>query len=170
MSAAPKQWPFPDARHVPGVTPRPETSPAFDAAREAPAYTVDRTWRENQTYLYGVDLYNAGFFWEAHEVWEPVWMRAGGNSRERLAVQGLIQLSNACLKLVMQRPEAARRLLDISRDKLLEASQSGETIMGVDLPDLSTGIHTFRTKIDDGTDMSDTILTERPALTLINPD
>ncbi|MEM7212855.1 MAG: DUF309 domain-containing protein, partial [Pseudomonadota bacterium] len=103
------------------------------------------------------------------EVWEPVWMRAGGNSRERLAVQGLIQLSNACLKLVMQRPGAARRLLDISREKLLEAAQRGEPVMGVDLSDLSAGIHAFRVRIKGGTDTPNTLLTERPPLALINP-
>ncbi len=28
------------------------------------------------TYLYGIDLFNAQFYWEAHEVWESLWLVA----------------------------------------------------------------------------------------------
>ena len=141
------RWPLPELPHIPGKTVRPVTSPAFDAASAAPIYTVDRMWPENETFLYGLDLYAAGFFWEAHEVWEPVWMRSPGNSRERLVVQGLIQLSNACLKILMGRPDAAAKLLDIAHQKVLEASYGGTTMMGIRLPDLISSIHAFNARL-----------------------
>ena len=133
-------WPYPSNAHVPGRTPRPLESPAFDAAAAAPVYTVDRMWSQNTTYLYGIDLYNSGYFWEAHEVWEPVWMRSAGNSRERIVVQGLIQLSNACLKLLMERPEAAARLLVIAREKIIDAARPAPVMMGLELDPLSVQI------------------------------
>ena len=107
-------WPLPDEAYIPGQTPRPETSPAFDAAAAAPTPTDDTFWAANHTYLYGIALYDACFFWEAHEVWEPVWMNAKPNSPERALMQGLIQLANACLKLRMGRDRAAHRLIDMA--------------------------------------------------------
>ncbi len=41
----------------------------------------------------GVDHFNAGRFWEAHESWEVLWMKAEGEERQFL--QGLIQLTAA---------------------------------------------------------------------------
>jgi predicted metal-dependent hydrolase len=43
--------------------------------------------------LEGIEHFNAGRFWEAHESWEQLWMRATGEEREFL--QGLIQLAAA---------------------------------------------------------------------------
>ena len=41
----------------------------------------------------GVRLFNAGKFFESHEVWESLWHEVGGKERELL--QGLIQLAAA---------------------------------------------------------------------------
>ena len=41
----------------------------------------------------GVEHFNAGRFWEAHESWEELWMVAEGEERQFL--QGLIQLTAA---------------------------------------------------------------------------
>ena len=46
-------------------------------------------------FRFGIDLFNAGFFWEAHEVWEPVWMALPPNSRERIALKALTQAANS---------------------------------------------------------------------------
>ena len=165
-----RDWPFPDRPHIPGKTPRPTESPAFDAAQAAPIYTLDRQWRENAAYLYGIDLYNAGYFWEAHEVWEAVWARAAGNSRERLLVQGLIQLSNACLKIAMDRCEAARRLLEIAQEKLAEAAHGGPTVMGVEISVLSGGISAFDYVLACDCEDADPVLRQRPTLTVIRQD
>ena len=65
-----------------------------------------------QAFRYGVDLFNHGFFWEAHEVWEAVWLAAPPNSGRRQGVRALIQMANALLKRHMQKPRACRRLAD----------------------------------------------------------
>ena len=136
-----RDWHLPTEAHVPGLTPRPRASPAFDAAAAAPAVTNPARWRENAAHLYGLRLYDAGFFWEAHEVLEPVWAGAAPNSRARALVQGLIQLANACLKLRMERPRAAERLAHIAADHLAGAG-SGE-VMGIDAAALAAACLDF---------------------------
>lgn len=44
-------------------------------------------------YREGVDLFNRGEFWHAHEAWETRWLRSSG--RARLFIQGLIQVAAA---------------------------------------------------------------------------
>jgi predicted metal-dependent hydrolase len=46
----------------------------------------------------GIDLFNSGKFWHAHEAWELVWQRH--HEDERLFLQGLIQLAAAYHLLV----------------------------------------------------------------------
>ncbi|WDI41242.1 DUF309 domain-containing protein [Bremerella sp. P1] len=73
--------PFPPYAYVPGLFPRPET-----------AFGGDTT---GQSFRYGVDLFNHGFYWEAHEAWESAWnvyARAGEPAK---LLKGLIHLT-AC--------------------------------------------------------------------------
>lgn len=43
----------------------------------------------------GIDLFNAGKFFECHEAWEEVWKRSDGS--EKLFYQGIIQAAVAIL-------------------------------------------------------------------------
>jgi len=62
----------------------------------------------------GVALIRLGYFWEAHEVLEAVWMHTAQGSAERALVQGVIQIANAWLKLRMAKPKAAFRILEMA--------------------------------------------------------
>ncbi len=44
-------------------------------------------------YREGIDLFNRGEFWHAHEAWETRWLRSSG--RPRQFIQGLIQVAAA---------------------------------------------------------------------------
>jgi predicted metal-dependent hydrolase len=57
---------------------------------------------------FGADLFNAGCYWEAHEVWEPLWLAATGAERE--ALRGLIQAAAALLRHDMAMTAAAASL------------------------------------------------------------
>lgn len=81
-----------------------------------------------QAWLAGWELLDAGCFWEAHEVWEAVWLALPQNSAERRFVQAAIQLANGLLKQKMGRPRAALRLGELSRSGLV--GLHGE-VMGV---------------------------------------
>ncbi len=60
---------------------------------------------------YGIALNDAGYFWESQEVLEAVWAAAPQGGRERILLRACIQIANANLKLRMQKPHAASRLL-----------------------------------------------------------
>lgn len=58
----------------------------------------------------GASLFDAGAWFEAHEVWEDRWRQATDPS-ERLALQGLIQIAASYHKLIVMRsPQSAVRL------------------------------------------------------------
>jgi hypothetical protein len=127
-------WPLPREPHIPGKNPRPPEGEISRIARSAPRPTDPDTWRENEAFLAGLRLYACGYYWEAHEVWEPVWMNARPRSQERELTQGLIQLANAGLKLKMAQPPAARRLAAIAEGHFREAAfGAAKIVMGIDL-------------------------------------
>jgi Domain of unknown function (DUF309) len=69
---------------------------------------------------YGLALNDAGFFWEAHEILEAVWKVAPQRGRDRILLRACIQVANANLKLSLQRPRAAYRLLQEALSELDE--------------------------------------------------
>ena len=101
---------LPSHAHVPGSGSAPDLVPLAQAKQLTPAITQAAEWQENVPYLYGHDLLQAGYYWEAHEVWEAVWLATPANGPERLLLQALIQKANARLKSAMQRENAAIRL------------------------------------------------------------
>ena len=101
---------LPAQAHVPATGSEPDLVPLELAKQFAPQVTLAAHWKENKTYLYGHDLMQAGYFWEAHEVWEAVWLLTRANSPERLLLQALIQSANSQLKRQMGRPSAAGKL------------------------------------------------------------
>lgn len=73
--------------------------------------------REFETELMrGAELFNAGRYFEAHEVWERIWL--GAPEPDRTIVQGLIQAAAALLHRERNNPRGAARLWDKARSKL----------------------------------------------------
>lgn len=94
---------MPASAYVPGRGSRPREDPA-------PAQPLDPPrWRMCRRYLHGIDLFEAGFYWEAHEAWEAVWNAQGRRGTEADFLRGLIKLAAAGVKLREQRCEGVRR-------------------------------------------------------------
>ena len=118
--------------YVPGQTPR-HAEGAFDAlcvtARPgmSPAALAD-----SAAFRAGLHYLDKGYFWEAHEVLEPVWLALPEGCAERHLVQALIQLANARLKALMGRPRAVARLGAIVAGHLraCRAAGGGAVVMG----------------------------------------
>lgn len=55
-------------------------------------------WQACDAYLHAISLFNAGFYWEAHEVWEGVWHGAGRRGDTADFLKGLIKLAAAMVK------------------------------------------------------------------------
>ncbi|MFC3613238.1 DUF309 domain-containing protein [Lutimaribacter marinistellae] len=119
----------------------------FDAIRDtAVSGMTEAELSESDAWLCGWEFFRAGFFWEAHELWEPVWMALPPNSAERSLARAAIQLANAELKVLMGRPAAALRLCDIA-DECLSRPLRVETLMGLPPQSLSDRIKALRGRI-----------------------
>ncbi|MEZ5932092.1 MAG: DUF309 domain-containing protein [Alphaproteobacteria bacterium] len=113
---------LPPAPHLPGRTPRPpegffEPLKIGLSATQSPAELASST-----AFRSGLEAFHAGYYWEAHELWEAVWMYLPPASAERQLLRGLIQLANAGLKRRMGRPAAALRILALADAALAEAT------------------------------------------------
>jgi len=93
--------PFPAYTHTPGVTPHPVKSPEGHSygKREPAVPPLDRVnWSQSAAYLYAVDLFNHGYYWEAHESWEGLWHATGRQGTVADFLKGLIKLAAAGVK------------------------------------------------------------------------
>ncbi len=130
---------FPAYAFLPGRDPHPTQDPrghsyAHAKPPSAPRLAPER-WRENEEYLWGCDLYNHGFLWEAHEAWEGVWQRVRDDRDQADLLQGLIQCAAACLKIPMGQPGGMERLAALGTARLERvARERAPTYMGLDLP------------------------------------
>jgi hypothetical protein len=90
----------------------------------------------------GIDLYNAGHYWNAHEAWEQVWL---DSERElRGFYQGLIQITAAFVHVTREEFPGAIRLLDAGIEKL---EKYPATFMDVQLGTLVTGAKAARSRL-----------------------
>jgi len=128
---------FPPYAFLPGRDPHPTRDPGGHAfGREEPGalHLAAERWRENEPYLFGVDLYNHGFLWEAHEAWESVWHPSKPDRQQALYLQGLIQCAAAWLKIPMGQPRGLERLAELAAQKLGQVARAARgRYMGLDL-------------------------------------
>lgn len=131
---------FPPYRYLPGLMPHPirdEEGHSYGQPEVNIQFTHPKNWRQNEEYLYGVDLYNYSYWWEAHEAWEAVWNTASSGSPYALFMQGLIQVAAALIKRHMRIPQGVQKLSSTGRDKLRYVLESKEfesgIYMGLDL-------------------------------------
>jgi uncharacterized protein len=81
----------------------------------------------------GLEYFEAGYYWECHEVLEAVWLQTPEWSAERDMAQAMIQLANARIKIRMQRLNAARRLCDMVLAHLARCPM-GLPVLGLERP------------------------------------
>lgn len=119
--------------YVPGRDPH-GARPSRDDAPIVSAYPLEQPWASNTEYLWGVDLYNNGFFWEAHEAWEALWRAAPRDSPVRTFLQGLIQCAAASLKAAVDDRTACVRLAERGLHRLERVrAEHAEGYMGLEL-------------------------------------
>ncbi len=116
---------LPKLPYWPGRTPRPGEGIVFELSAAAKLSVSKDNWRDSDAFAAGFLLVERGCFWEAHEVWEPVWQALPLNSAERQFLQAMIQFANARLKAVMGQERAAARLVEIATAHLKEATLRG---------------------------------------------
>jgi len=147
----PRYWPdrrLPAYRYVPGLHPHPTRDPrghshAGEASLPATGPWDPAAWAELAQWLWGVDLFNRFYFWEAHEAWEDLWRSAPRNSAPGLMLQGLIQISAALLKSHMGALAASHRLSTAGIDKLNLVAGRTPALMGLDVTGTRNDMQTY---------------------------
>ena len=82
----------------------------------------------------GLDAYERGDFFEAHELLEPAWMGTDDRA-ERALLQGLIKLAAAYVHDVRGNPAGMRKNLTGARSRLVEGTPASD-LVGIDAPAL----------------------------------
>jgi hypothetical protein len=95
-------------------------------------------WWECEEYLFGFDLFNAGYYWEAHEAWESCWHAVGRKGPAADLLKGLIRLAACGVKAregrrdgVASHSAAAARLFRSVMD-----GEEGAHVIGLDAREL----------------------------------
>jgi hypothetical protein len=96
------------------------------SSRNLALFTEDEVEARRPILLAGIEQYNGGYYFEAHETWEELWLRSPWPFRHFL--QGLIQVAAAFVHLMRHEYPGTIRLLDEGLAKLDGASIT----MGVD--------------------------------------
>lgn len=146
---------FPPYRYVPGLNPHPTNSPeGHSYGNEDADYEKweSSLWEVNENYLFGVDLYNYHYYWEAHEAWEELWVASVRNSSEHRFIQGLIKCGAAFLKIRMatyqiQDLVGARNLSKSGMSLLSQVGQ--DKFMGLDIPNFLKEYNLFINPINE---------------------
>src|SRR5262249_39372188 len=95
-----------------------------------PERLEEARWASSERYLRGIDLFNFGYFWECHEVFEAIWHGAGKTSVLGQFAQGMVQIAAAHIKRAQGAREAAEKLLARG---LLRLAAAPAPYLGVDV-------------------------------------
>ncbi len=146
MPDLPGGIPVPPFAYIPGETAR-HSEDWFDPIkRSVTAAIPPAELHLTEAWITGRAYFDAGYFWECHEVLEPVWMQSPDGSPERDMVQALIQLANARLKLVMKRPRAAWRLCDMVATHLARCPRD-HPVLGLSVKQMQEWVQQTRVNI-----------------------
>lgn len=160
MSRRPRFSPalqFPETAYVPGRTPHPRET-ASGTGGPAPAWPPKgdpfRGEQRLAALAQGVDLFNHGYFWEAHEAWEEPWQVEVRESAQRLYLQGLIRLAAAALKHRIDEPKGviAHATWCVAVFERLARQHPGLAEGGPGLPELAA----LARRLEQGTEPWDT--------------
>jgi predicted metal-dependent hydrolase len=133
----------------------------YGESQVAPRGWKAEDWRENELYLFGVDLFNDGYWWEAHAAWEALWQTTERSEATARFLQGLIQITAALVQDRAGRAVGARRLASkgvakvrgLGRKSRKLGSGSGRgaiRFMGVEVDGFATAVERFFEPMDPG--------------------
>lgn len=108
-----KSYPLPPYRYLPGRNPHPLRHPRGHLRRDDAPTPRNRSER----LAYARALFEARFYWEAHEVWETQW-HITATAAERAMLKTLIQLAAGHLKYELGAKQQAQGLYLRARSSL----------------------------------------------------
>ena len=146
---------LPAHAYVPGHSPTPRPAaerdpsaalPGSPGSPESPGLDDDvpESWRRHPVYLWGLDLYNHGYPWEAHEAWESLWVHAPRGSVARDMLQALIQCAAAVVHARAGRAAGRARLAGRALGRLAAVrARAGSRCLGIDIDELARAVRAY---------------------------
>jgi uncharacterized protein len=94
---------LPGYAFIPGMgLPHPMRDPrghSHGRKRVSPPALHMENWSTHRNYLLGLDLFNFGYYWEAHEEWDRLLKSSGPDTLTGKFLKGLVKLSAAGVKV-----------------------------------------------------------------------
>jgi uncharacterized protein len=100
---------FPAYAYLPGRQPHPVRDPMGHSYHDEPMPIPGQAPLGSEAFRWGMDLFNHGYYWEAHEAWEALWQAADRSASQRLLFKALILLAAAGVKIREGKQPAAAR-------------------------------------------------------------
>ena len=128
--------PFPPYRYVMGLFPHPTEDNGGHSFGKSEREEINldiEKWYQNEIYLYGIDLYNNAYWWEAHEALEQLWQETLTGDITHHYFQGLIKISAAFLKWHVKQRRGVERLYNEGHQHLSQVYQQEKIFMGINL-------------------------------------
>ena len=119
----------------------PKKKPAPE--RNRPLLTEEEVKERRHILLEGIEQYNDGYFFEAHETWEELWLPSPWPIRQFL--QGLIQVAAGFVHLMRHEYPGTVRLLGYALEKLEEFP---DDYLGLDVARLRRDVEQARDEIE----------------------
>lgn len=101
------------------------------------------TFTDQEALRYGIDLYHGGYFYEAHEAWESLWLHLPKGDLQRALLHGLIQLTAAMLKLELRQWAPAQRLSRRALHYIDSVRHHSPQVQGVDVSQLADQVQRY---------------------------
>lgn len=138
MNPGDSEQAFPPYAYVPGGPwPHPTREPTGHShARTLPPAEpiTDDAWEGSSAYRRGVALFNAGYYWEAHEEWERLWHAHGRRGPVADLLRALIKLAAAGVKVRERRPSGVVTHAQRASELLAAVTRAcGRDVLGLDL-------------------------------------
>jgi predicted metal-dependent hydrolase len=138
MATDERPRPFPPYAFVPGGPwPHPIRSSQGHSFGRTPlkVETIDRDLgARSPTFLWGIELFNAGYYWEAHEAWEALWHSYGRKGARADVVKALIKLAAAGVKVRERQEHGVRTHAARAAEQFGSArNEAGRRQLGLDL-------------------------------------
>lgn len=131
---------LPEYRHLPFQNAHPfldEDGHSFGEKLLPSESFSSENWQDCTDYLYSIDLFNHGFWWEAYEQLKHVSIGAGRESETGLFVQGLLQVAAALLKHFMEEQVGAETLAELGLENIQRVT---DVYLGIDVATLAVQV------------------------------
>ncbi|WP_417851352.1 DUF309 domain-containing protein [Thalassoglobus sp.] len=140
------QVPFhlPPYTHIPGKTPHPFSDPQGHSYGQHDQKEID----EKSMFEHALFLFENGYFWEAHEAWEQVWISLERRGPEADLIKGFIKLAACGVKCLEENRVGAERHLKRALELLSSEKIDSTKRFASQLPNTQKLIEQMRRRIE----------------------